>query len=293
MTTQSFILDCAFLLKFGQSSLALTQLLEVEPITPSSKYFNHLLFKNMRLCLEVHMKGNTFLSHQLLASNILISENLTTLKDNRLDIFKKYKKRLLDEVLQNPSNYAGIRFEISIAARLVREKVGFSVPKISPDFLLNDKNISLECTTIQVPWKKGKVDQLRIKIGDAIEKKASKYSKKEFYRNYSTGLLIDATNLYSFLNNTSETEPTEKDEEIAEIVIEKLKLCKFGSVSLFYYHLKENLIEYVHGFRRFDSELISPELLVFLNRYYPFRHSSGDLKTHEFKYSKIYIPETG
>jgi hypothetical protein len=156
-------------------------------------------------------------------------------------------------------DYVSFRFEASMAACLVRSKVGFQWPD-HPDFLVEYQghDLPIECTTARVtrPPKSG----LEYKALSALRAK-----QKKGYATPASALCIDCSNLY-FHSVRLWDRPLDIDDLTAKIQ-QALVAGGFGSVLIFFYVAEEldGHIGVKQIFFRVDGHSIAPELRAFLD----------------------------
>ncbi len=178
-----------------------------------------------------------------------------------ISIFKIFKNNLYKSVSIN--EYFGVRFEINIAASLIRKRINFSKTE-SPDFTIQmgTKDIYIECGSSHLARPKS-VD-LKYKIGSIIREKATKV-----YCNSDTALFIDATNIFN--NTPKDILLTAAQFKIRTFIKGTVDSTKFGNVTVFSYIWNKDLNAFQSNYHRIDNEHISKPLKQFLDQFYPIR----------------------
>ena len=192
---------------------------------------------------------------------------------NELHLIEKYDKNKLStfkRILLNPRNslgsYFGVRMEIHIAASLMNKRISF-VKAESPDFIVNEYGIYIECTSSH--RSNSGTAHLIVKIRSAVRQKS-----KKAYCNQSTALCVDITNIAA-TSVEDENELLKSRDRLKEIVKQILRDTNsdYGSILLFLYFLDSEGLH--HPYFRIDSEKIEPSLKSFLDKYY----SIGEYRT--------------
>jgi len=163
-------------------------------------------------------------------------------------------------------SYYGIRFEAYIAASLIRSGVQF-IKSETPDFLIAESKLGLECTSTRVNAGHGKSD-LTYKIQSALTKKAKTASNRP-----EIALLIDITNIAHNLIDFD-------IQAIRTAIYSSLLETKFGAVVLFVHLFNHDLSQYETNYLRIDGQTIISSLKSLLDHLYP-------LKVHEVREYKI------
>lgn len=221
---------------------------------------NHPLRQCILRILEFHHKGDIVSRDE---ENALLSSLVKNLKEieayDRV-LFGTIKKTLIQS---DYDSYFGVRFEISVAASLIRSAISFQKSE-SPDFLLADEfaGACIECGSAHLSKPKPGIDDLKYKIG-AVSFDKSKHG----YCHRGTGLFIDLTNInYHSLNNSI----IPSVEEWRGYLSEVLDKTQFGSIILWTYIINMNANRYQWKYTRVDSTTPSPQLKAFLDKAYPF-----------------------
>jgi len=179
---------------------------------------------------------------------------------NLKEIESKDKKLLRDFSISisrqgDHSSFFGTRFEINIAASLVRKNIDFRKSE-SPDFRLCEAGCAIECTSVRsVSGNRNK--NYDYKISSAINKKSSqKYAKKK------TVLAIDRTNTL-FLN------PNQTIAGARSAMQAGLSGSGFGAILIFNYVYNPRCERFESNYLREDGESCDKELIARLDSSFP------------------------
>jgi hypothetical protein len=198
----------------------------------------------------------------------LIVKNLKEIENHDKKLLTVFRQALRS---CNNDTYFGIRFEISVAASLLRSKVTF-IKTERPDFALLESwdGICIECGSAHLSKSKIRIADLKYKIGSVIREK-SQYD----YCNASNALFIDFTNI-NYHGTLQETLPSV--DELKHYVSDQLERSDFGSVVLWTYIINLDIRRYQWKYTRVDNKMPNPLLKRFLDALYPFGHDV----THDY-----------
>lgn len=214
--------------------------------------------KSLRKLVDYHNKGKYLLRDHEFGKIAMLVKNLKGIEGYDVNLLEEFKKQMSGSITRD--TYFGIRFEINIAASLIRKNIKFTKAG-SPDFSVHEENkdVFIECGSAHL--SKPKFVDIKYKIGSVINVKSSKV-----YCNPTTALFIDVTNIYySSLINKIVLEQNEVKEYVKNI----LEPTKFGNVTLFTYILNKDLNRFESDYVRIDNNNIDEALLNFLNECYP------------------------
>lgn len=158
------------------------------------------------------------------------------------------------------SDYYGVRFELSIAAKLCRIGIDFAMPD-PPDFSLEGEfsGLMVECTGAYLDVVSASNSaKLKAKILDKDQKP---------YATRNTLLCIDHTNLSYGM--ASDFERIESDAVWQEVVLKTFDESKFGGLLLLTFMFEEDPLMIHQGYNRFVHQHCSPRLRNFMDSYYP------------------------
>ena len=227
-----------------------------------------------------HLSNETPLARSL--SQILVFHNQRNYEHRqheltRLQFFVKHLRELEThdskllrhfkrEIRRAGSNdsFFGVRFEVNIAASLVRKKVEF-VKQEAPDFFLDEVGVAIECSSVHIRSNRQKIDY-GYKITSCIHSK----QKKE-YANPETALFVDYTNVLQ--------RAWSLDKEIAKAtILAAYDSRSFGSVVLFHYIINRAEERIESNYVRQDHVDCANELKQFLDNHFPI----GDHSMYDF-----------
>jgi len=184
-----------------------------------------------------------------------------------LHIYKKEIKRA-----GSKDNFYGIRFEVNIAASLLRKNISFHKQE-SPDFRINEAEVSIECGSVRVRGGRPKDGYIYKKIGQCIREK-----EKKGYQTFDTALFIDITNALFSEGVLLNALPNK--EEIRRTTLKLFSSNSFGNASLFHYLYDVEKNSLISAYIRCDHPQIHHRLKTFLDSFYPF----GDEYIHHFRF---------
>lgn len=246
-----------FMMTFGTLVVELHRLLGMRFIKGNISD-NSQVGQSLQRIVDFNNTGNYYQrDHELIKMTLLV-KHLKEIERYDLDLLKIFKKQLYK--CDARDKYFGVRFEINIAASLIRKNVIFTKDE-SPDFRVHkgDGQIFVECGSAHL--SKPKPGDVKYKICSVINKKSRKP-----YCNPVTALFIDITNI--IYNNLINAILPEKS-EIKEHIKETLFSIPFGAVILFTYIHNKELNRFESVYIRIDNECIDKTLLNFLNEFYP------------------------
>ena len=192
----------------------------------------------------------------------MLARQLKTIEAHDSDLLEVFRRML---VKGDDAEYAGCRFEVTVCATLIANKIPF-VKSEAPDFtlVLPSGHAMIECTSTRLT--ENKTDSLTYKICSAVRKKGEKT-----YAIPSTSLFIDVTNVFFHMD------AQERDNNIEDVLAEvqdAVFSTSLGNVILFAFLFEEgesspdpSLFAW-----RIDNETIAQELLDVLDTLFP-----GDL----------------
>lgn len=247
-----------FIIPFGCLNIELCTLLGYRFI-PKNHAMKTVVGKIMQNILLLHNSGDYQRRNLEFCRMSMLVKHLKEINKHDKHLFQYFRKEL--RKADTTDGFFGTRFEINIAASLIRKKVSFKKQE-SPDFIVyyDVDEIGIECGSVRIR-KKSNHSDLFYKIGSAIRSKGSKH-----YSLTSNALFIDITNILFNINNLGEKPDTRKAVEVSEKCLEKVN---FGSVVLFNYLLNEKKNRYESTYLRIDSPNIEEKLKIFLDQNYP------------------------
>jgi hypothetical protein len=222
----------------------------------------------IRSVLDFHKKKDYAQRDYVNTTLALLVKNLREIEAHDKSLLTQFRKVLRTA---NEDTYFGARFEISVAASLVRHKIPF-LKSERPDFVLVKEfdGVSIECGTAHLAKPKPTAADLIYKIGTIVNRKS-----EQGYCNAGTSLFIDFTNInyHSLTNKAMLT-----NDQLKSYVAQALATSMFGGAVLFMYMLNLDSNRYQHKYHRVDGAHPSKLLLKFLNAAYPF----GEDRTHSY-----------
>jgi len=259
-----------FYQQFGAVMLPIGNLLDMRFTPQSEEGMEEFLYKISKGVLELNKQGELIQRDYELSKLNMFRKHLSEVEERDRELFNEYKREL-NQV--GYDRYFGIRFELDVAASLIRKGVAYSHPD-PPDFEIQhgDQELAIECTSAHFS---GGDRTKREKFTQCLTSKSSKD-----YFNQNTALFIDVTNLdYAAATGVTSGSINEDDEKrwIRECS-ENFNL-DIGSVVTFRYMGDEQGIR--HEYRRCDIDgNIAGHLRAFLDEHYPV----GDTRTKTLPY---------
>lgn len=232
----------------------------------------HPIVQRLNLAKERYNSGDKVLACANACYIKFLLEDINIIKKSKNDLSEKFKKILKQENL-SLDRYFGIRFEIRIAASLVKKNICFKKSE-RPDFIIKNPLFGIECTSTHLYL--GIEDPPRevfSKLELAIDnKKVKKYSTTENI------LVVDVTNLiyqegrnpsFLILADIAKAEP---------LLIRKINNTPFSSLLYFYnswIDLKPNQqgsgVRLSSFYCRVNRKNIKRPIKNFLDKFFPKR----------------------
>ena len=193
-----------------------------------------------------------------LAKLNLFVKHLQEIEEYSEVMFKQFMRKM--NAAKTVGAYIGLRFEINIAASLIRKGIAFEKGE-SPDYRIKSgkEKVFIECASSHISAPKQ--DDLKYKIGASIRQKS-----KEEYANYGTAMFIDSTNI---IYNMSRNQMIPGRDQMKEYLKKLLSPTKLGNATIFTYLFDVISSEFHSHYIRVDNQNITEPLLVFLDKYYP------------------------
>jgi len=219
---------------------------------------DHPLTVTFKAIDQYHAEKNYVIRDLLIWKILFLIKHLKEIEEYDTRLLEDFRKKL-QKVGHN--EYFGERLEINIASNLIRKKIKFR-KRESPDFEIsfNSESVFIECTNSHLIHTPEKERTIIKKLKTSIKNKA-----KQSYCKPNTALFLDMTNLI-FVGGTK----TFKKKETKEFIQKILPKTNFGNVTLFAYIMDRETKKYKSTYNRIDNRIIYPNLLKFLNHYYPF-----------------------
>jgi hypothetical protein len=259
-----------FYQKFASVMTEIGDLLDMRFTPQSERGMEEFLYKISNDVLMLDKQEKLMRRDYELCKLNMFCKHLSEIQEENRELFNRYKQEL-NEV--GYDRYFGIRFELDIAASLIRKGINYSHPD-PPDFEVQyeGKELAIECTSAHFS---GGDRTKREKFTQCLTSKSSKD-----YFNRDTALFIDVTNLdYAAEIGITSGSINEKDEKRWIRECTKNFDLDIGSVVIFRYIGHGQGIG--HQYRRCDIDSnIAKHLQKFLDEHYPI----GDVRTETLPY---------
>ena len=233
-----------------------------------TSFAQHPIRQSIKRVLMFHEAGDYANRDYENSSISLLVKNLKEISSYDKKLFKVFRPALQS---CNNDTYFGIRFEVSMAASLVRNGVPF-VKTERPDFtLLKDwDGVCIECGSAHLSKLRTRIADLKYKIGSVIREKS-----QNDYCNINNALFVDFTNI-NYHSTLQEILPNV--DELKDYVSEQLDHSDFGSIVLWTYIINLDVKRYQWKYTRVDNRMPNPLLKKLLDALYPF----GRDVTHDY-----------
>lgn len=243
-----------FIGDFVRVQRRLAELLDTKFIPGQKDQITGYIFDLQRDILNLHREEKYRKRNYHLFRLKFLAKHLEEVKMEKEDLFVELREELKR---QDHDNYFGTRFEIDIAASLIRKGIAFEHPD-PPDFEIRNSEVNIEC---QSGHFSGANRTIREKIEQSVSAKSGK-----FYYNSKSALFIDITNIF-FNSARRERDPSNQD--FKEWVKNHMKVfdLDIGSVILFAYvaDTSKSNPNLTHSYLRIDNEDIDDDLADFLD----------------------------
>ena len=245
-----------FLLEFSQLNLELHSLLgyrfipgNVAMETPVGETLSRILRYNN----EARIPDRDLEMRKL----SMFCRHLQIVRESRPELFRCYRKRLRSQ--DSSDSFFGARFEVNIAASLIRKGLNFETPD-PPDFQLASAecDLSLECTSARIRGTR------TAHFGRKVVLVVSQKLKSLVTDPSSTAVLVDITNVFHKAARSDDKPVVPK---IVEAVREKLATVDLASVFLFHYIYDG--IGMHSGYQRVDNQNIHARVLSSIDKCFP------------------------
>lgn len=248
-----------FMLQFGSLVVEINRLLKTcfLPGRPSNAT---PIGRSLIKILESHNKGDYQDRDFQLARLTIFVKNLKEIEAKKPGLINYFRKEIKKG--GSADNFFGVRFEINIAASLIRKDIDFTKQE-SPDFsfVFNSDPLAIECSSVRIRSEKDTSDY-NYKISSCINKK-----ERSGYHNSKTALFIDTTNL--FYETLSKNDVPDLD-VMRTTVRKSMSKNSYGNITLFTYFFDIAKKQYQSNYARIDHELIDKNLKDFMDTYFPF-----------------------
>jgi hypothetical protein len=248
-----------FLFAFSQVVSDLSALLGME-FLPDSRDNESAIGLALQSIFNYHNRGDVLSRGILLNRMALLAKNLREIHDFDLSLLGHFEKIIRKS--RNIDGFFGTRFEINIAATLIRHETPFEKTE-SPDFTIRHESgkIGIECTSARMRKDKDTSDLL-YKVEAAIRSKSSKD-----YSDLRAALFLDVTNLvYRTLKAGASLYTLLDREKLPDIV----NRFRFGNLTLFTYLPDISRGGIQSAYTRVDHLRIQQHLASLLDVCFPF-----------------------
>lgn len=241
-----------FLLNFSSIVSELARLTKLRFVGDKKAILNN----DLNMILDYQNRGDIALRDYQLAKIQFLVQDLQTIERYSPDLLSYFRRQLRKNPYKN--EYIGIRFEIKVAASLIKKEIDFEKTE-SPDFSVKRPDqIFIECGSCNVSSPK------QIKIETKVKSTIIQKNKKK-YSNKNTVLFIDITNInYNCVNSGSIID----FEKVKESISREILNTNFGSIILFTYIANRDINRLEHSYIRTDNRIIDEKLADFLNKFY-------------------------
>jgi len=232
-----------FLKQFKEVQSRLAELLNTKFVPGQKDQITEYIHNVQAHILQLNNSGKLKRRDYHLLRLKMFAKHLEELKKSDENLFEDFKNKLKKE---NYHNYFGTRFEIDMAAFLVRKNVDFEHPD-PPDFKIKERDIAIECGSGHFS---GGDRTIREKIEQTVDNKSDKP-----YYNSNNALFIDLTNIFY---HSASRESEASGENIKKWIRSHLETFNLdiGSVILFTYvaDASKNNSGLYHNYLRVDNE---------------------------------------
>lgn len=262
-----------FLVAYSKVTVSLSNLLGMK-FVPDSPDNDTAIGRTLDAIFHYHNSGDARARDLQLNRMALLAKNLMEIQAFDTSLFEDFKKTILSS--RNVDNFFGIRFEIKIAATLIRSTIPFRKSE-APDFLIDTHfgKAAIECTSARIRNQRQDHD-LRYKIVSSIRGKSNKE-----YSNLHTALFLDVTNLVYTTLDAGESLAKLLDRQH---LFRRLSEFDFGNLTVFTYLSDSERGGIESAYTRIDHPEIDRALTALLDSSFPF----GALPLNEFA-----VPEEG
>ncbi|AOV95332.1 hypothetical protein AQV86_05440 [Nanohaloarchaea archaeon SG9] len=247
-------------MRFGSVQSELAELLDTEFLPGENDQITDYMRDVAEETIRLHNAGEYERRDYNLLRLKMFAKHLSEVKSTREELFDEFREELKKE---DYDNYFGTRFEIDVAASLIRKDIDFEHPD-PPDFDVQDKNVDIECQSSHFSGGDRTIEE---KIKQTIGSK----SGKDYY-NQSNALFVDMTNIYF---SSADRDEDISREKVKKWVRENFEVFdrKIGSLVLFTYvaDASSGNSRLHHSYLRFDNYENKPkeELVEFLDQHWP------------------------
>ncbi len=254
-----------FVLQFGSLVIEINRLLRTR-LTPGNPNDETPIGHVLKLILDCNNQGRFFDRDIQLARLSIFVKNLQEIEVKKPYLITHFRKEI--RRTGNTDSFYGVRFEVNVAASLIRKNIDFE-KRESPDFSFefNSESLFIECSSVRIRTEKNASDY-NYKLASCIKKKVSKN-----YHNNKTALFIDATNI---IHTTLGKGGIPDTEIMRSCIKESISGDSFGNVTIFIFLFNKSRGQYQSIYIRVDHECINNKLASFMDTYFPIGHYRAD-----------------
>lgn len=212
--------------------------------------------------LKYHNDGQYHLRALELTRLQFLAKHLREVRDYNADLFEDLCSEIREAERGQLDRYFGPRFEVDVAASLIRSGVDFS-KRESPDFSVRQdgEEVFVECTSRHL--EKPKDTDVRYKIGQEIRSKGEKD-----YCSPDTAIFVETTNIFAHMLHAGTLSSTE---DLRDYLTEDLATTEFGAGVFFVVMVNEDVeparVEW--NYLRVDRSNAASALTSFLDESFP------------------------
>lgn len=179
-------------------------------------------------------------------------KHLNEIEGYSMDMLRQFRQGFRRAITS--SQFHGLRFEVYVAASLIRKHISFEKSE-SPDFFIHQPKFGIECSSVRIDSPKPA--DLSYKVASVIRKKMKSASHRP-----DVALFIDITNI---LHNS----PLEYINQIRPAACKAVSESNFCSSILFTHQFNGDLGQYETTYLREDSPRIEQKFKLLLDIHYP------------------------
>ncbi len=194
-------------------------------------------------------------------------KHLGEIEGHSMDMLRQFRQGFRRAITS--SQFHGLRFEVYVAASLLRKQIRFEKSE-APDFIIYQPSFCIECSSVRIDSPKQ--SDLSYKVASVIRKKMKSASHRP-----DVALFIDITNVFH-------NSPLEYINQIRPAAFKAVSESNFCSTILFLHQFNGDIGQYETAYLREDSPRIEPQFKSLLDLHYPV----GSHKVYNF-----HIPAEG
>lgn len=248
-----------FLMRYSRVSIQLGNALHLR-FVPGSTGNQTVVGKVLANILKLHNAREFRERDVALARMGFLIKHLDEIGESKPELLEDFRQSIVQA--KGTDNFFGTRFEVNVAASLVREDISF-IKREAPDFEVLEpyQGTAIECTSARIR-KDGPAKDFFYKVRSKCREKTNKD-----FADLDTALFIDVTNtLYTSLRRGSEVGAFFDRERLERVV----GASGFGNLTLFTYLVNNDLDRIESNYIRADHKSISTSLSSLLDDAFPF-----------------------